>query len=263
MSRAASASTGRLSTAIRRLRSRGPGCRGLTTRRPGADGCRSPKAWSKRALRRELRWSSSPSSPEGHIALGWVLADYDWDWKRRENRARPGARARAGRRRRASCLRQSRDAARSPRGGYRACAARSRARPLEQAGACRARRLLHARRPARRRRRVASACARPCAECGNHALHPVVRATAARPCGRGTRRGRARSDSLSALAVRGAGAAHARRRGRLRRGFAATDRRMRIRRVVSDRCRACMARGSRRGLRLAGARLSRARSRIG
>ena len=40
-----------------------------------ADGMEQARAAARTALELE------PELPEGHIALGWVLADYDWDWK--------------------------------------------------------------------------------------------------------------------------------------------------------------------------------------
>ncbi len=43
---------------------------------PVAEGMEQARAAARRAL--EL----DPELPEGHIALGWVLADYDWDWAR-------------------------------------------------------------------------------------------------------------------------------------------------------------------------------------
>jgi len=43
--------------------------------RPVAEGMEQARAAAQTALQLE------PELPEGHIALGWVLADYDWDWK--------------------------------------------------------------------------------------------------------------------------------------------------------------------------------------
>jgi len=43
--------------------------------RPVAEGMEQARAAAQTALELE------PELPEGHIALGWVLADYDWDWK--------------------------------------------------------------------------------------------------------------------------------------------------------------------------------------
>ena len=40
-----------------------------------AEGMEQARAAARTALELE------PELPEGHIALGWVLADYDWDWK--------------------------------------------------------------------------------------------------------------------------------------------------------------------------------------
>ena len=42
---------------------------------PVAEGMEQARAAAQTALELE------PELPEGHIALGWVLADYDWDWK--------------------------------------------------------------------------------------------------------------------------------------------------------------------------------------
>ena len=42
---------------------------------PVAEGMEQARAAARTALELE------PELPEGHIALGWVLADYDWDWK--------------------------------------------------------------------------------------------------------------------------------------------------------------------------------------
>jgi len=42
---------------------------------PLAEGMEQARAAARTALEHE------PELPEGHIALGWVLADYDWDWK--------------------------------------------------------------------------------------------------------------------------------------------------------------------------------------
>jgi len=43
--------------------------------RPVAEGMEQARSAARTAL--EL----DPELPEGYIALGWVLADYDWDWK--------------------------------------------------------------------------------------------------------------------------------------------------------------------------------------
>jgi len=43
--------------------------------RPVAEGMEQARTAAQTALELE------PELPEGHIALGWVLADYDWDWK--------------------------------------------------------------------------------------------------------------------------------------------------------------------------------------
>jgi TolB-like protein len=43
--------------------------------RPVAEGMEQARAAAQTALNLE------PDLPEGHIALGWVLADHDWDWK--------------------------------------------------------------------------------------------------------------------------------------------------------------------------------------
>ncbi len=42
---------------------------------PVAEGMEQARAAARTALELE------PELPEGHIALGWVLADYDWDWR--------------------------------------------------------------------------------------------------------------------------------------------------------------------------------------
>ncbi len=222
-----------------------------------AEGMEQARDAAQRAL------ALAPNLAEGHIALTWVLADYDWDWRSAQSEVERALALAPGdgdvHRACASLAMQLGRAEES----ISARAPRGRARPVEQARPRRARRLLHASRPTRRGRRLASIRARPRAECRNHALLAVVRSTAAGACGRGAPRGRTRSDSLSATAVHGAGAAHDRRCVRLRCGVEATDRRSRRRRVVPDRGRVCMARRSRRGLRLAGARLRRSRSRAG
>ena len=198
---------------------------------PVAEGMEHARDAAQRAL------ALVPDLAEGHIALAWVLADYDWDWRSAQSELERALALAPGdgdvHRASASLAMQLGRAEEAIVPARRAVALDPLSKPAHVVlGDCcmRAGRLDEA---------VASLHSAldlaPNAGITHYIV--VVRATAAGSCGRGARRGRPRTDSLSAPAVRGAGAAHDRRCVRLRRGVAATDRRSRRRRVVSDRGR--------------------------
>ena len=81
MSRAASGSSSRRSRSIPNSRSRGRACHEPSTRKPGMAGRRSPPGSNERAKPRTRALALAPDLAEGHVCLGMVLEDYDWDWK--------------------------------------------------------------------------------------------------------------------------------------------------------------------------------------